>query len=331
MIDAERFAADLYASMKMLIDRRECELLKRIEVLEARQTDIDPDAIVERLRKAIPAGKDGRDGVDGAPGRDGADGANGVDGKNGVDGAPGKDGRDGIDGKNGTDGMNGKDGADGIHGKDGANGIDGKDGRDGLNGKDGRDGLNGKDGAPGERGEKGLDGIDGKSGAAGRDGREGKDGIDGINGENGRDASAIDYVEFDSAKSYPRGTHALCRGGIMYAERTTDRVIDGDYKAAGWRSLVAGLADVKAALLSDGRTFELAFEYSDGRVEKQQAKAAIPAHRGVWRDAITYEKGDVVQWSGNGWIAREVTTDKPGDSKAWDLLARRGRDGKDSA
>ena len=126
------------------------------------------------------------------------------------------------------------------------------------------------------------------------------------------------------------GRTRAARGGILYAERTTDPVKGADYKAAGWRELVAGLADVRMKLLSDGRTFELALEFTDGRIETRQAKADIPAHRGVWREAVTYERGDVVQWSGNGWIAREVTTDKPGEGKGWDLLARRGRDGKDS-
>jgi hypothetical protein len=324
MIDAERFAADLYASMKMLIDRRECALTKRIEALEARQADINPDAIADNVRKAIPAGKDGRDGKD-APAID-------VEAlfarlKEAIPaplkGEPGKDGRDGANGKDGAPGVDGKDGRDGISGKDGAPGTDG---RDGVNGKDGADVdpliLRGMVVGAVAEVVKEL--------PAPKDGRDGRDGKDGIDGEPGRDASAIDYVQFDPTKSYPLGTHALCRGGILYAERTTDRVEGNDFKAAGWRHLVAGLADVRMEILSDGRTFQFALEYSDGRTEKLQAKAAVPAHRGVWRESVTYEKGDVVQWSGNGWIAREVTTDKPGEAKSWDLLARRGRDGKDA-
>lgn len=283
--------------------------------------------ILQAKLEAMPVPKDGKNGRDG------------VDGTNGRDGIDGKAGEAGLDGKDGTDGIDGKDGAPGLAGKDGTNGINGKDGSAGIDGKDGRNGIDGKDGSsvdPLIVRAMVLDAVQAvikeiPAPKDGRDGRDGRDGADGSNGSSGRDGSAIDYIDLDASKSYPRGTHALCRGGILYAERTTDAINGGDYKAAGWRQLVGGLADVQMSLLSDGRTFELAFEYSDGRKEKRQAKADIPAHRGVWRDAITYDKADVVQWSGNAWIAREVTTDKPGDSKSWDLLARRGRDGKAEA
>lgn len=89
----------------------------------------------------IPAGKDGRDGIDGKNGQDGnpgADGKDGAAGRDGVDGANGKDGRDGVDGKDGKDGQNGKDGSAGIDGKDGADGKPGDRGADGAAGVDGK-------------------------------------------------------------------------------------------------------------------------------------------------------------------------------------------------
>lgn len=267
------------------------------------------DAIAD-LRASIPAPLKGETGPKGEPGRDGKD-AEPVD----IDRLTSRILAMIPEPARGEKGERGERGADGI------NGVDGQEGEPGIDGKDGRDGLDGSNG---------RDGIDGKDGKDGRDGRDGKDGRDGEKGADGRDGSAIEYVTLDASKSYPRGTHAIHAGGTLYAERSTDPVSGGDFKAAGWRMLTAGISAIEAKLLTDGRTFEFAFRFTDGSVQKQQCKADVPAHRGVWREAVTYEKADVVQWSGNAWIAREVTTEKPGESKAWELLARRGRDGKDA-
>ncbi|UFS77214.1 collagen-like protein [Tardiphaga sp. 37S4] len=103
------------------------------------------------------AGKDGRDGVDGAAGNDGRDGADGAAGRDGIDGKDGASGAKGADGRDGvglagavidrsgdlvvtlTNGEHknlgpvlGKNGADGSAGLPGANGADGRDGADGL-------------------------------------------------------------------------------------------------------------------------------------------------------------------------------------------------------
>lgn len=98
-----------------------------------------------------PAGKNGRDGVDGQPGKDGQNGitphidtATGnwfvgstdtgikAQGPQGIQGVPGKDGRNGIDGK---DGDRGPQGLPGANGKDGSPGAPGSPGRDGIDGK----------------------------------------------------------------------------------------------------------------------------------------------------------------------------------------------------
>jgi hypothetical protein len=116
-------------------------------------------AAVARYLETNPpqAGKDGRDGVDGAAGNDGRDGADGAAGRDGVDGKDGASGAKGADGRDGvglagavidragdlvvtlTNGEHknlgpvlGKNGADGHEGAPGANGADGRDGADGL-------------------------------------------------------------------------------------------------------------------------------------------------------------------------------------------------------
>lgn len=157
---------------------------------------------------------------------------------------------------------------------------------------------------------------------------KGDQGDKGEKGEPGRDAAALEFVTLDADKSYPRGTFALYKAGIFFAERMTDAIKGSDYKSAGWRLLVSGFESFKAKLLSDGRTFEFAVTRTDGSVEKERVKVALPKRCGVWRETVTYEPGDQVQLSGSSWEAKEVTAEKPGTSKAWELVARRGRDGK---
>ncbi len=64
--------------------------------------------VLEAAIKAIPAGKDGRDGVDGKNGADGSNGKDGLPGERGADGLNGKDGAPGKDGEKGDPGLVGK-------------------------------------------------------------------------------------------------------------------------------------------------------------------------------------------------------------------------------
>lgn len=54
-------------------------------------------------------------------------------------------------------------------------------------------------------------------------------------------------------------------------------------------------------------------------------------YQGVYQDGKAYDVGDVTTWAGSTWHANEATDTKPGDgSKAWTLMVKRGRDGKDA-
>jgi hypothetical protein len=51
---------------------------------------------------------------------------------------------------------------------------------------------------------------------------------------------------------------------------------------------------------------------------------------GVYQDGKSYDRGHLVTFGGSSWHCNEATTTKPGDgSKAWTLMVKRGRDGKD--
>ncbi len=58
-------------------------------------------------------------------------------------------------------------------------------------------------------------------------------------------------------------------------------------------------------------------------------KMPVILDAGVFRRGNDYEKGDSVTWDGSTWIAQKDTSDKPGESDAWRLSTKRGRDGKD--
>jgi hypothetical protein len=51
---------------------------------------------------------------------------------------------------------------------------------------------------------------------------------------------------------------------------------------------------------------------------------------GVYQEGKSYDVGNLVTWAGSSWHCNESTRDKPGEgSKAWTLMVKRGRDGKD--
>jgi hypothetical protein len=54
--------------------------------------------------------------------------------------------------------------------------------------------------------------------------------------------------------------------------------------------------------------------------------------QGTYRGTTAYRAGDVVTWAGSAWHANEATMEAPGErSKAWTLMVKRGRDGRDAS
>jgi hypothetical protein len=228
---------------------------------------------------------------------------------------PGKDGDQGPagkDGERGAPGIDGKDGAPGEKGDPGDPGKDGKDGRDGV------DGNPGADGKPGDHGEKG------DPGTPGTDGRDGRD------GPPGRDAAQIEILpSVDVERSYPRGTFATWKGGLIRAVRTTDEMPDGDVVKAGWAHIVRGLDVIDVEPLGE-RGISLTVRCSDGQTKQTQIEFPTMIMRGIWAEGQTYAKSDAVRWDGSLWVAKESTDSRPDEKNPrWELAARRGRDGKD--
>lgn len=242
-------------------------------------------------------------------------------------GAPGERGPQGKDGRDGIDGKHGADGERGLPGKDGRDGADGRDGRDcdmarveqlvrdlvaaiprPRDGNDGVDGHHGKDGTPGR---DGRDGERGERGPVGRDGRDGADGMD------GRDAAQIEVLDaVIEGRSYPRGTWAKREGGLWR------------FGGVEWQCVIDGVKSIDVEQVGE-RTFRLATSYASGAKSYQDFNVPAIIDRGVW-EPKAYETGDCVTWDGSMWIAKTASTeaDKPGESSAWRLAVKRGRNGK---
>jgi Collagen triple helix repeat (20 copies) len=252
--------------------------------------------------------------------------------------------------------LRGKDGATGDPGIAGAAGERGENGADA---EPGRAGEPGKDGAPGKDGERGTDGAPGKDGTPGRDGTPGKDAepvhpdtlalmvvtevqkaVDkavavipkAVNGEPGRDAIQCEpLLSIDEAKSYPRGTYASHRGGMIRSFRQTDAIGAAGLMAAGWAVMQNGIESETEISDQDGRQDWRCTKYTDGTELVRTIARAVVIDRGVYREGEKYAKGDGVTWGGSFWIAQKDTDSKPDSADgSWRLAVKRGRDGADA-
>ena len=171
-------------------------------------------------------------------------------------------------------------------------------------------------GPPGERGEKGEAGERGAPGERGERGERGDTGAAGADGEDGRDALEIEIRDgIDETRSYPRGTVAAFRGGVIRATRKTDPISD-DLRAAGWMVLMDGVAAIDH-LQADERTLAIVTTRTSGATSRAELRSPTMIYREIYRDEIAYEPGDAVTWDGSLWHCQRATRD--------------GRDGKDGA
>jgi hypothetical protein len=273
---------------------------------------------------AIPAARDGKDGVDG---KDAV-----VDYQSIIDEivkeipAP-RDGRDGKDGEKGERGEKGESGIS-IQGERGARGERGEKGEDG---KTGDKGDRGDKGDPGEsiKGERGEKGEDGES-IRGDRGEPGERGIKGERGMDGRDAIQLDILPaVDFSKSYPRCTYARHQGGIIRSYR--DTLPNAEFDHSGWEVVIAGIDGISIGMGEDNRTLTI-FSKRTGS-EPQAVSFVLPVliYRGVYDPNSKYQHGDVVTWNGSAWHCQtsEPQT-KPAENSDWRLMVKEGRKGKDA-
>jgi hypothetical protein len=75
------------------------------------------------------------------------------------------------------------------------------------------------------------------------------------------------------------------------------------------------------------------FVVTNGEREKRsQVVFPVQIYREIFKEGYAYERGDVVTFGGNQWVALRGTMEKPGNGcKDWRLAVRAGRDGRDGA
>ena len=140
--------------------------------------------------------------------------------------------------------------------------------------------------------------------------------------EHGRDALDLEILPaIDEAKHYPRGTYAAYLGGLWKSYERT-------HGLKGWECIVDGIAAVSVTQDSV-REFSVTLAKSSGQVEEQKFTLPAMIYKGVWRPGEA-QPGDTFTFGGSLWHCDEATTDKPGESKAFTLAAKRGKDGNDA-
>jgi hypothetical protein len=151
---------------------------------------------------------------------------------------------------------------------------------------------------------------------------------DGKDGAPGRDALQIEVLDgIDEQRSYPRGTFATLRGGLVRSFRATDPLPhDGNLERSGWHVVTRGLDDISIGLDDDLRTVKIKMACTDGRLVEETFSVPAMVYRGVYERG-SHQKGDAVTWGGSVWVARRDTSEPPkGPSDDWVLAVKRGKD-----
>jgi hypothetical protein len=189
----------------------------------------------------------------------------------------------------------------------------------------GPQGLQGSQGERGEIGERGQPGEKGLAGVAGQDGRDGIDVTDAVVNREGRliltysdgrtkDVGIVVGRDIDDA-AVMRRIEDQVKSWLEQQPKPKDGINGKD-----------GLGFEESEIVLDpveGWLFRL--KSGDRMV---QHRLPLPFDAGTYQAGKRYPQGAMVNAKGL-WIAVSDTRDKPGESKAWRLIVRNGRDGRD--
>lgn len=171
--------------------------------------------------------------------------------------------------------------------------------------------VTGEQGPPGERGERGERGEEGQ---AGRDGR----GIEFASVRDGRLVLRMtDGTEHDAGEVVGPAGERGADGAP--GERGADGR-DGEPGPPGpaGRDGTDGIA-----------TREELEALVEERFRDVQARTLADIYRGVFKTGSDYARGDVVTFDGSLWLALSATAARPGTNGEWQLITKKGRDGRD--
>jgi hypothetical protein len=151
---------------------------------------------------------------------------------------------------------------------------------------------------------------------------------DGKDGNDGKDSTELEVLpSIDDDKSYPKGTWASYKGGLIKSTRTTSALIGKSLLEAGWDVIVQGVHSVEVHPLDDGE-FAVKTMLTGGKDHITKFAVPVMVYKGIWKEGA-YTKGNTVTTGGSLWHCNKDTTDKPGTSEAWQLCAKKGTDGRD--
>lgn len=171
--------------------------------------------------------------------------------------------------------------------------------------------------APETREAEVREGPQGPAGERGEDGR----GIESVTVEDGRLV-----LRFTDGSEQDAGEVVGPQGPIGPAGEPGERGADG---AAGERG-ERGEPGERGERGEDGVASREEIEaLVEERFRDVQVRTLFDSHRGTYKRGESYRKADVVAWGGSTWGAVAATTDEPGTSADWKLLAKKGRDGRD--
>jgi hypothetical protein len=150
----------------------------------------------------------------------------------------------------------------------------------------------------------------------------------GKDGNDGKDSTELEVLpSIDDDKSYPKGTWASYKGGLIKSTRTTSALIGKSLLEAGWDVIVQGVHSVEVHPLADGE-FAVKTMLTGGKDHITKFAVPVMVYKGIWKEGA-YTKGNTVTTGGSLWHCNKDTTDKPGTSEAWQLCAKKGTDGRD--
>lgn len=142
---------------------------------------------------------------------------------------------------------------------------------------------------------------EGPPGPAGKDGVPGKDGVD------GKDGNA--------------GTPGIGEKG--------ERGADGINGKDGAPSTVPGPKGDTGECGADGiATREELHSLIEERMADIQVRTFADLYQGVYQPGTTYSRGLAVTWGGSLWLSKADTKTKPGESPEWQLIVKKGSDGR---
>jgi len=129
------------------------------------------------------------------------------------------------------------------------------------------------------------------------------------------------HIARDGNLIFTLGDGSSHSAGVVVGQDGKDGV-DGAPGPAG-----LGFEDLDVSVAEDGRTLAIKFE-REGLAEVFELELPIVIYRGVFDPEHEYRPGDCVTFGGSAWIARTLTSTRPGEGDGWTLAVKRGRDGK---